>query len=50
MKCDICGKKIELTVLDKIKGTYFVEGKKKFIICPDCQKKGDDFIRKRLKI
>jgi len=33
-KCDKCGKKIEKTFLDKIKGT-FVKGKP---VCSDCQK------------
>jgi len=40
MKCDICGKKIELTFLNKIIGTRIKdEKKKKRIICNECQKR-----------
>ena len=35
MKCSICDQKIELTFLDKIKGTYI----KKKLVCSVCQKK-----------
>ena len=35
MKCSKCGKKVEMTFLNKIKGTYV----KKKPVCPDCQKK-----------
>ena len=34
-KCKICGEKIEVTFLGKIKGTYI----KKKAVCQDCQKK-----------
>jgi hypothetical protein len=39
MKCDICSKKIEMTFMNKILGTYYMTGKKKKAICPECQKK-----------
>ena len=39
MKCEICGSKIEETFLNKIIGTYIVEGKKKKAVCPNCQSK-----------
>lgn len=35
MKCSKCGKKVETTFLDKIKGTYV----KKKPVCSDCQRK-----------
>ena len=35
MKCEICGKKVEITFLSKIDGTYI----KKKVVCSDCQKK-----------
>jgi hypothetical protein len=40
MKCDICGKKIETTFLNKPIGTVMrnEKGKKKYV-CSDCQKK-----------
>ena len=38
MKCDICGKKIETTFMNKIVGTYYIKGKKKKAVCPECQK------------
>ena len=33
-KCSLCGKKIEITFLGKIKGTFY-KGKP---VCPECQK------------
>ncbi|MBC8495235.1 hypothetical protein H8D36_03720 [archaeon] len=40
MKCDICGKKIEKTFLNKIVGSYMRNSKhKKKVVCPECQKK-----------
>jgi hypothetical protein len=40
MKCEICGKKIELTFLNKIVGTRIRDAKsKKKIVCNECQKK-----------
>lgn len=39
MKCDICKKKIEMTFLNKIVGTYVGRGKKKRVVCSECQKK-----------
>ncbi|MBR9677612.1 hypothetical protein GOV04_05725 [Candidatus Woesearchaeota archaeon] len=41
MKCNYCNKKIETTFLKKIVGTYLVKGKKKKIVCPQCQKTKD---------
>ena len=41
MKCDICNKKIGTTFMNKIIGTYYVKGKKKKIVCPECQKSSD---------
>ncbi len=38
MKCDICNVKIEKTFLGKIIGTYLFKDKKKFVVCPNCQK------------
>jgi hypothetical protein len=38
-KCEICGKKIDVTFLDKIIGTYIKDHKgKKHAICFECQK------------
>jgi len=40
MKCDICGKKIELTFLNKMIGTSMRDAKKKKRnVCSECQKK-----------
>jgi hypothetical protein len=40
MKCDVCGKKIELTFLNKRIGTTMRDAKKKKRdICNECQKK-----------
>jgi len=38
VKCDECKEKIEETFLGKIKGTYIKDGKKKKVICSNCQK------------
>ncbi len=39
MKCDLCGAKIEVTFLQKIKGAYVYDAKhKKRAVCPACQK------------
>ncbi|HJX06318.1 MAG TPA: hypothetical protein VJ461_06430 [Candidatus Nanoarchaeia archaeon] len=39
-KCDICGKKIETTFLNKVIGAYMKDSKgKKKIVCDECQKK-----------
>lgn len=39
MKCDICGKKIEFTFLNKVIGTYIKDSKgKKKVVCNECQK------------
>jgi len=40
MKCEICGKKIETTFLNKIVGTRIRDAKgKKKLVCSECQKK-----------
>lgn len=39
MKCEICDKKVLTTFLDKIRGTYFMLGKKKRAVCSECQRK-----------
>ena len=39
MKCDICGNRIEKTFLDKIMGSYFGKGKKRKVVCSECQRK-----------
>lgn len=43
-KCTLCGKKVEKTFLDKIKGTY-IKGK---IVCNECQKKYKEKIKEKL--
>lgn len=51
MKCEICNKKIETTFMNKIIGTYYVKGKKKYPICNECQKKlSDNDIKQKLKL
>ena len=43
MKCEICGKKIEMTFMEKIIGTYVKDEKgKKHLVCFECQKKFND--------
>ena len=37
MKCNICNKRIELTFMNKILGTYYTKGKKRYNVCKDCQ-------------
>jgi len=39
VKCSKCEKTIENTFLEKIKGTYIGKGKKKKVMCFECQKK-----------
>ena len=40
MKCNICGKKVETTFLNKVIGTYAKDKKgKKRVVCNECQKK-----------
>ncbi|MFH1770746.1 MAG: hypothetical protein ABH828_04260 [archaeon] len=40
MKCDVCGKKVETTFLNKVLGTYMKNKKsKKKLVCKDCQQK-----------
>ncbi|MFH1588959.1 MAG: hypothetical protein ABIB43_00120 [archaeon] len=39
MKCDVCGKKVETTFLNKVIGTYMKNKKsKKKLVCKKCQK------------
>ena len=40
MKCDICGKKIETTFLNKLIGTTIRDAKRKNrTVCSDCQRR-----------
>ena len=53
MKCDICGKNIEETFLEKLKGTIvkMKKGDKNAIyhVCSECQKKFGDKIKEKLQ-
>lgn len=43
MKCEICGKSIATTFLEKLKGTYVKDGKGKLrTACFECQSKFKD--------
>lgn len=50
MKCEICGKSIAKTFLDKIKGTYVKDSKgKPHSVCFECQRnlgRKEDILRK----
>jgi hypothetical protein len=37
MKCSICGKRMEITFMNKIVGTIYKKGKKRHAVCKDCQ-------------
>jgi len=37
MKCNICGKKVENTILKKPRGTYIKNKNKRILICNECQ-------------
>jgi len=51
MKCEICGKKIETTFMNKIVGTYYKKGRKKKAVCPACQKANSEKeIREKLNL
>ena len=51
MKCEICNKRIELTFMNKIIGTYYTKGKKKHPVCNECQTKlSETEIKEKLKI
>lgn len=50
MKCGNCSETIKTVIMDKIKGTYLVKGKKKIPLCSECQKQDLEKIRKKLKI
>ena len=39
MKCAICGKEIETTFLNKIKGSYIKYNGKLYAICSNCMKR-----------
>ncbi len=39
MKCAICGKEVEKTFLEKIRGCYVHKNGKTYVVCSDCQKK-----------
>ncbi|MBR9679214.1 MAG: hypothetical protein GON13_03020 [Nanoarchaeota archaeon] len=45
MKCSVCKKKIEITFLNKIVGTYY----KNNPVCKDCQLLGVEYLKKKLK-
>ena len=38
MKCELCSTRIQTTFMNKILGTYYMKGKKKKVVCPNCQK------------
>jgi hypothetical protein len=46
MKCAVCNKKIAITFLGKIVGTYYA----KKPVCSECQKLGKDYLKKKLKL
>jgi len=51
MKCSICGKKIEMTFMNKVVGTIYTKGKKRYPVCNECQKKlSDKEIRDKLNL
>ena len=51
MKCEICSKRIELTFMNKIIGTYYTKGKKRLAVCGECQGKlSEKEIKEKLKI
>jgi len=51
MKCEICNKRIETTFMNKIVGTYYTVGKKRYPVCNECQNKlSDKEIKEKLKI
>ncbi|MBI2671320.1 hypothetical protein HYX16_00110 [Candidatus Woesearchaeota archaeon] len=45
MKCNLCGEKIEVVVLDKINGTYI----KKKAVCSNCQRKHKEKLIEQIK-
>lgn len=48
MKCDFCGNEIGESFLGKIKGAYVRVGRKRKIVCSECQRKYKDKIKERL--
>jgi len=50
MKCDLCKKTIQTTVLEKLNGTYLGRAKKRKAVCNDCQRQGHEQLVKKLKI
>ncbi len=40
MKCEICGRRIEVSLLNKIRGTFIKDSNGKFhVVCNECQSK-----------
>ena len=39
MKCEICKEKIQTTFMNKIIGTLYTKGKKRYGVCNSCQSK-----------
>jgi rubrerythrin len=50
MKCEICSKRLETTFMNKIVGTYIVNGKKKKAVCPACQKDNGPKLREKINL
>ncbi|MCD6403696.1 MAG: hypothetical protein J7L59_00735 [Nanoarchaeota archaeon] len=50
MKCALCKRKIEISFLNKIKGTYVKVKAKLVPVCSDCQKKYGDELKNVLKV
>lgn len=51
MKCEICNKRIETTFMNKIVGTFYTKGKKRYAVCNNCQKQfSQDEIKEKLKL
>ncbi len=48
MECEICGAEIKTGIMKKIRGTYIMDGKKKHVVCNNCQKEGEAAIKEKL--
>ncbi len=48
MKCAICKKEIETTILGKIKGTFIRKGKNLIAVCSSCQKLYKDKLKEKI--
>ncbi len=46
----MCKKNVTELVMGKIKGTYLKGKGKIYIVCNECQKKGVEALKKRLKV